>query len=231
MKENGKLDVYEKYIKNPDKKQRRPSKYGARVNVKQLLDNKNFVKNEEVNIYGKKLIVNVAAKIVQIRSWDKPILMVVTRDVHKNPIILFSTDITLSPVRIIELYSLRWKIEIAFRDLKEMGKMSDYRVRNNEGMTKHITLCFVAHSLLRLLQYQKIQFNVKPAYRPWYKKAKLSMGMIRMIVQRECMLQLVFMLLGRLNITYEKVIVANEFNELLNLGNEDQYEQILQENG
>lgn len=157
--------------------------------------------------------------------------MVVTRDVHKNPIILFCTDITISPVRIIELYSLRWKIEIAFRDLKEMGKMSDYRVRNKEGMTKHITLCFVAHSLLRLLQYQKIHFDVKPAYRPWHKKAKVSMGIIRMIVQRESTLQLVFMLLGRLNITYEKEIVANEFNGLLNPGNKDQYEEILLENG
>ena len=115
--------------------------------------------------------------------------MVLTRDVHKNPIILFSTDLTIPTMKIIEFYAARWKIEIAFRDLKEMGKMGDYRVRNKEGMTKHITLCFVAHTLLRILQFQKIQFNVQPTHRPWYKKGKFSMGQIRGMVQNESMLQ------------------------------------------
>jgi transposase len=157
--------------------------------------------------------------------------MVLTRDVHKNPILLFSTDITIPPVKIIEYYSARWKIEIAFRDLKEMGKMSDYRVRNKDGMTKHITLCFVAHTLLRILQFQKIQFNVQPVHRPWHKKAKLSMGQIRGMVQNENMLQIIFGLLGRLGISYEKDIVINEFNELHNTRNKNQYESELSENG
>lgn len=157
--------------------------------------------------------------------------MVLTRDVHKNPILLFSTDLTISPVKIIEFYSARWKIEIAFRDLKEMGKMGDYRVRNKEGMTKHITLCFVAHTLLRILQFQKIQFNVQPVHRPWYKKAKFSMGQIRGMVQNESMLQVFFRLLGRLDISYKKDIVINEFNGLLNIRDENQYESILFENG
>lgn len=157
--------------------------------------------------------------------------MVLTRDVHKNPILLFSTDLTISPVKIIEFYSARWKIEIAFRDLKEMGKMGDYRVRNKEGMTKHITLCFVAHTLLRILQFQKIQFNVQPVHRPWYKKAKFSMGQIRGMVQNESMLQVFFRLLGRLDISYKKDIVINEFNGLLNIRDENQYESVLLENG
>lgn len=157
--------------------------------------------------------------------------MVLTRDVHKNPILLFSTDLTIPPVKIIEFYSARWKIEIAFRDLKEMGKMGDYRVRNKEGMTKHITLCFVAHALLRILQFRKIQFNVQPVHRPWYKKAKVSMGQIRGMVQNECMLQVFFRLLGRLDISYKKDIVINEFNGLLNIRNENQYESVLLENG
>ena len=157
--------------------------------------------------------------------------MVLTRDVHKNPILLFSTDLTIPPVKIIEFYAARWKIEIAFRDLKEMGKMGDYRVRNKEGMTKHITLCFVAHTLLRILQFQKIQFNVQPVHRPWYKKAKVSMGQIRGMVQNESMLQVFFRLLGRLDISYKKDIVINEFNGLLNISNENQYESVLLENG
>src|SRR4030066_73142 len=79
-----------------------------------------------------------------------------------------------------------------FRDLKEMGKMGDNRVRNKEGMTKHITLCFVAHTLFRILQFQKIQFNVQPVHRQWYKKAKFSMGQIRGMVQNESMLLFFF---------------------------------------
>jgi len=139
------------------------------------------------------------------------------------------SDISLSPGRVLQLYSARWKIELAFRELKQMGKMADYRVRSKAGMTRHVTLCFVAHSLLRLLPLTKIQLHAQPMHRPWYKKKEITIGQLRILFQRECMLQLFFRLLGQLGITHEKEKVIGVFNGLLNPINKNQYEQIIME--
>ena len=57
------------------------------------------------------------------------------------------------------------------------------------------------------------------------------MGQIRGMIQNESMLQVFFRLLGRLDISYKKDIVINEFNGLLNIRDENQYESVLLENG
>ena len=103
--------------------------------------------------------------------------------------------------------------------------MADYRVRGKEGMTKHVTLCFVAHSLLRLLPLTKIQMHAQPVHRPWYKKAGTTIGQLRIMFQRECLLQLFFKLLRQLGITHENDEVTNEFNSLINRANEIYYER------
>lgn len=205
-------------LPSPEKyprKRGRPRKYGERVYIKKLAINNDFFTFTEVVIYGKKKVVELGSRLVKIRGWDKPVLLVVTRDVNKNLVSLFSTDITLSPARILQLYSARWKIELAFRELKQLGKMADYRVRSKEGMTKHVTLCLVAHSLLRLLPLTKIQLHTRPVHRPWYKKEGISTDQLRILFQRECMLQIFFRLIEQLGIHYEKDRVIEEFNNVL----------------
>jgi transposase len=137
----------------------------------------------------------LGSKLVKIRGWDKLVLLVITRNENDKLIALFSTDILLPPERVLQLYSARWKIELAFRELKQFGKMVEYRIRSKEGMTKHVTLCFVAHSLLRLLPFTKIQMHVQPVHRPWYKKAGTTTGQIRTMFQRECMIDTVIIIL------------------------------------
>jgi len=154
---------------------------------------------------------------------------VITRDVNNKPIALFSTNIFLPPARVLQLYSARWKIELAFRELKQLGKMADYRVRSKEGMTKHVTLCFVAHSLLQLLPFTKITMHAQPVYRPWYKNAGITTGQRRIMFQRECLLQLFFRLLRKLGITHENDRVINEFNSLIDRANEIQVERTITE--
>ncbi len=211
--------------KTKTKKRGRPRKYGDRLYIKQLAESKNFLTPTEITIYSKKKIVDLGSKIVKIRGWDKLVLLVITKDANNKTIALFSTNILLSPARVLQLYSARWKIELAFRELKQLGKMADYRIRSKEGMTKHVTLCFVAHSLLRLLPLTKIQMHVQPVRRPWYKKAGITTGQLRIMFQRECLLQLFFSLLQQLGITHENDTVINEFNSLINRANEVHYER------
>ncbi len=219
--------IYELPPEDHSRKRGRPRKYGERLYINKLAAGNDFFTLTEVVIYGKKKVVEIASKLVKIRGWDKPVLLVVTRDVNNNPIAFFSTYVTLPPVRLLQLYAARWKIELGFRELKQLGKMADYRVRSKEGMTKHVTLCFVAHSLLRLLPLTKIQLHTQPVDRPWHKKAGNTIGQLRIMFQRECMLQLFFRLMEQLGIPHEKERIINEFNNILNPRKENQCEQVI----
>jgi len=217
--------IYELPIEKKLRKRGRPRKYGERLHIRDIAEDDNLFSDVEALIYGKKRIVRAVSKIIMIRGWDKPVRIVITKDVHKNPVVLFSTDITLYPARILEIYSARWKIELSFRELKQFWKMADYRVRNKEGMTRHVTLCFVAHSMLLLQHFTKFQSDVQPVYRPWYKRAGITVDQLRMMHQREHVLHLFFGLMERLGIPYEKDQVINEFNDILDPRTRNRFEQ------
>lgn len=65
--------------------------------------------------------------------------------------IFFTTDPTMTPQRLLELYAARFKIEDCFDELKTMGGFADCRQRTFPALKRHATLCLVAYSLLRLL--------------------------------------------------------------------------------
>ena len=73
---------------------------------------------------------------------------------HKRAVLL-STDLTLSPVAIIEAYAMRFSLELAFRDLKQRFGWGHYQVRSRPAMERHVALSFVAASLTTLLLLQR----------------------------------------------------------------------------
>jgi SRSO17 transposase len=81
------------------------------------------------------------------------IVMVELRN-HKRAVLL-STDLTLSPVEIIQAYAMRFSIEIAFRDLKQRFGWGHYQVRSRQAIERHVALSFVAATLTTLLLVQR----------------------------------------------------------------------------
>jgi SRSO17 transposase len=74
---------------------------------------------------------------------------------HHKRAVLLSTDLTLSPVEIIEAYAMRFSLEIAFRDLKQRFGWGHYQVRSRKAIERHVALSFVAASLTTLLLVQR----------------------------------------------------------------------------
>jgi hypothetical protein len=74
-----------------------------------------------MNIYGKKQTIRY---FCQDLLWGKklyqPLRFILTVLEDGTESILVSTDLTLSPVQIIKLYCYRFKIECAFRELKQV---------------------------------------------------------------------------------------------------------------
>jgi hypothetical protein len=97
-----------------------PRKKGPNVNVADFFRTEKFI-SAEMNLYGKDQIVKYFCINL---LWGKGLyqnlrfVLTVFEDGAKS--ILVSTDLTLSPESIIRLYCHRFKIECAFRELKQV---------------------------------------------------------------------------------------------------------------
>jgi transposase len=61
--------------------------------------------------------------------------------------IMITNNSRLSLQRIVDLYRLRWSIEICFRELKDFFMMDHYQVRSRSRIERHWVLCHLAWTL------------------------------------------------------------------------------------
>lgn len=195
----------------------RPKTYGKKLNLEKMASFKKLFSPYKLFLYGKEVISEIASKTILLKGWDRPVLLVIAKEKNGSPIFLFTTDLTLSPARVVELYAARWKIEIGFRELKQEGGMADYRVRSKQGIERHVTLSFVAQSLLQLLALLDVKdlLAIEPVLRPWYPYPDFSLSKSREMIQRACILNLFWQLLLKMGIPYKKDDAISAFNELL----------------
>ena len=73
----------------------------------------------------------------------------------------------MEPIRLLELYAARFKIEDIFDELKTTGGFADCRQRSFPALKRHATLCLVAYSLLRLLSVT-LKGAAAIATEPWW---------------------------------------------------------------
>ena len=132
---------------------RRPLR-GPKMTAPQLYRRRSQRRSLTVRIYGKTVTLRayVGVLIPSPRLGKAPVRVIIfpQRSGHKMNI-FFATDPTLDPVRLLELYAARFKIEDIFDELKTTGGFADCRQRSFLTLKRHATLCLVAYSMLRLL--------------------------------------------------------------------------------
>ena len=112
--------AYEEPVVNPVKKRGRPKKKGDTVYLwKQFIQDPDSFTETVVSIYGRKQTVRY--KCMDLlwgqKLYQKLRFVLVEYDNQKS--ILVSTDLTLTAIQIIELYSKRFCIESCFREMKQ----------------------------------------------------------------------------------------------------------------
>ena len=146
--------LYEPPRPRPKGRRGRPPKRGKKVSAKQLYRRRSKRRTIKVNIYGKKVSLDVFVGILipSRRLGDSPIQVVIfPQRSGKKMNVFFSTDWALSPERLLERNAARFKIEDAFDELKTYGGFADCQQRSLKALKRHATLCMAAYSLLRTL--------------------------------------------------------------------------------
>jgi hypothetical protein len=126
----------------------RPPKYGKKRKLAHLL---NLLPREtvRVQIYGKWKTMQVVSCVLWIRDVSQKVKIVViaTKGI---PIILISTDLTLTAKQIIRIYSARFSLELTIRDLKQHFGLGDYQCTTSSAIYRFVALSLKAFCLWRL---------------------------------------------------------------------------------
>ena len=167
--------------KDTKRKRGRPKKYGKKIRIASLLKDEDAFLQASSPIYGEKG-VTLRYRVADLLWRPVGILVrfVIVRHPSRGSIFLLSTNLNLSPIQIIELYDLRFKIELSFKQaLRVIGtfayhfwmaamtpikrksgnqylhrKTADYRDgirRKLAAYHRHIQLGLIAQGLLQIL--------------------------------------------------------------------------------
>ena len=92
-----------------------------------------------VKIYGKIHQLSIVVRDVWLRDVPRKVRVVVICG-KTEPIILLSTDLTLSATQIISIYAARFTMEIGIRDLKQYFGLGDYQCYRFQSILRFVNL-------------------------------------------------------------------------------------------
>jgi hypothetical protein len=126
----------------------RPRKYGKKLgNTSSLAAKfKDLASEYNVNLYGRTRTIVAYDQVVMLKT-IKCAVRVVWVYRKTKWVALFSTDLTLSVQQIIEYYGARWKIEAAFKELKQDIGSAETQTRHPDAVKNHLHFCMMATSV------------------------------------------------------------------------------------
>jgi transposase len=74
-------------------------------------------------------------------------------DVQK---VLMTNDLNLTAARMVELYDLRWQIELFFKELKSTLGLDQYRFREFEKVERWVELCLITFVYLEWYRAEQL---------------------------------------------------------------------------
>ncbi len=125
------------------RKRGRPRLRGPKLKATKLYRRCRARRRLKVHIYGKTVTIDafVGTVMPSRRLGSEPILVVIfPQRSGKKMNIFFSTDVSMNPIRLLELYAARFKIEDIFDEVKTTGGFGDYRQRSFKAIKRHVTL-------------------------------------------------------------------------------------------
>ncbi|HET6319444.1 MAG TPA: transposase [Chloroflexota bacterium] len=107
----------------------------------------------------------------------------------------YSTDPTLSPSKIISLYTGRWSIEVTFQETRQHLGLASPRNRKDKSVLRTVPSLLGLFSLIAVLFHRQTRGGgqmPRPAAYPWYAKSEVTFGDALAAVRRLLWQQTVF---------------------------------------
>jgi hypothetical protein len=83
---------------------------------------------------------------------------------------LITNDLKLSAAQIVELYDLRWQIELFFKELKSTLGLHQYRFRRFEKVERYVELCLLTFVFLECYRAEKLRCrNLSDDEKKWWR--------------------------------------------------------------
>ena len=175
-------------LPNGKKKRGRKSikpRKGKKWKIAQLLQ---FLplQSASVNVYGQCHTLRFVIYDLWITDVTLQKVRVVVIETLTTPLILLSTDLTLSAQQIIEIYGMRFSLELAIRDLKQHFGLGHYQCTGLISMSRFVGLAMVGFCLWRLTALSNLDAD-------WLQDreqtstlsfTRISRGIRRFVVQR-----------------------------------------------
>ena len=158
----------------------------------------------------------IKTQIYQMSLWHKTfadllnVVVIVKTNLQTHNtahVVLFSSDLTLSYVRLIDYYRLRFQLEFNFRDAKQYWGLEDFMSVNERPVYNSANLAMfmvnVSHALIRPMRTQWPAFSVSDL-KAWFRGRKYVVETLKLLPERPDPLfidEVVFQMaaLGRVN--------------------------------
>jgi hypothetical protein len=125
-------------------------------NRKYMVDNRELnahqliIKNQRKNSkYSRKYKSTYISKVVDYKG-EKVRLFLIRYNNAKNWTLLLTTDLTLSFTQAIELYQIRWTIEVLFKECKQYLGLGTSQNTDFDGQIADATISLATHTILSL---------------------------------------------------------------------------------
>jgi hypothetical protein len=148
----GRIDaqVHDLYVRQANPLRGRPRKYGERLSLLEYAQEERHF-TQTIALYQSRTMVRLASLVGLHRASGLPLRFVLLRGVGKPDIVLMSSDLSLTPREIAQLYADRFQIEMTFRELKQHFALGHYQARVPQAILRHVHLSGVACALTQLL--------------------------------------------------------------------------------
>jgi hypothetical protein len=134
VKSNRKFILNEKTMHAKDSKKK--LKVAGNVTIKGVVYQYSEVKKAELCNFGEVYVV-----------WSKPVDPKQGKKVQ-----VFITDMEMEGKDILEMYSIRWEIEVMHKDLKQNFGLEDYRLRRLESVKTFALLCKLLYGIIAVIK-------------------------------------------------------------------------------
>jgi hypothetical protein len=110
--------------------------------------------NRAYDIYSERRLVSQLGEAQVVYSWKTPVYTPRPRMDQRQFAALVTNALHMSPKRVVELYELRWQIEVFFREMKGQLGLTDYKGTQFASYERYITLTLLG---FLVLEYERLR--------------------------------------------------------------------------